>query len=167
TDGPRMIENQVGHADDHVLLDVGLKLWIYLVENLGRRGISYRLTAQNAATNRHDERSRHAFAGNIRDSDAEPFVVDLDIIKIIAADLARGHVDSADLKSVHVGRFSWKQNALNVARDFQVVVEPLLFVRLGINDGVVERERRLLGERFETDERRFREARAASPVGEE
>src|SRR5437879_10626550 len=127
-----MIENQVGHADEHVLLDVGIKLSIYFLEDIGRRGISYRLTAQNAATNRHDERSRHAFAGNIRDSDAEPFVVDLDVIKIIAADLARGHVDSADLKSVHVGRFSWKQNALNVARDFQVVVEPLLFVRLGI-----------------------------------
>src|SRR5947199_6049307 len=94
-----MIENQVGHADEHVLLDVGIKLSIYFLEDIGRRGISYRLTAQNAATNRHDERSRHAFAGNIRDSDAEPFVVDLDVIKIIVAELARRHVDSADLKS--------------------------------------------------------------------
>src|SRR5713101_6181762 len=113
-----MIENQVGHADEHVLLDVGIKLSIYFLEDIGRRGISYRLTAQNAATNRHDERSRHAFAGNIRDSDAEPFVVDLDVSKTIADDMARAHGDFAEINTVHVGRFSWKQNTLNVARDF-------------------------------------------------
>src|SRR5437879_12639291 len=107
-----MIENQVGHADEHVLLDVGIKLSIYFLEDIGRRGISYRLTPQNAATNRHDERSRHAFAGNIRDSDAEPFAVHLDIIKISAADLSRGHVDSSDRTSDHVVRFIWTHDDL-------------------------------------------------------
>ena len=34
----------------------------------------------------------------------------------------------------------------------QIVIEPLLFVRFRINDRVIKRESRLLGDRFEHDE---------------
>src|SRR5260370_5218211 len=155
-----MIENQVGHADKHVLLDVGIKLSIHLLENIGWRRVSYRLTAQDAPADCHDERCGNAFARNIRDANAESFLIDFDVIKIIAADLARRHVHPADLKPTDARRFGWKKNALNVARDFKVVIESLLFVRLRINNRVVERECRLLGDRFKNDEIVLRKWRA-------
>src|SRR4029077_17036554 len=87
-----MIENEISHADKHVLLDVGIKLPIYFLENIGRRRIPYRLTAQNTPADGHDERRGDALTGNIRDGDAQTFVVHFDVIKIIAANLARRHV---------------------------------------------------------------------------
>src|SRR5205807_8326281 len=157
-----MIEQEISHADKQVFLNVGIKLSIYFLENISRRWISNGLAAQDTATNRHDQRSRHAFAGNVCDGNAEPFVVEFDVIKVIAANLARWDVHPANFKSVHLRRFRRKKDALNVARDFQIVIEPLLFVRLGINDGVVKRERRLLGYRFENDKIVLREWRAHS-----
>ena len=148
----RVIENHVGHADEHVFLDVGIKLPVHLLQNIGRRRISRRLAAQDAATDRHDERRGNAFARDVGDRDAEPFVIDFDVIEIIAADLACRNIDSADFEAVDRRRLRREQNALNVTRDFQIVIEPFLFVRLGINDGVVKREGGLLGDRFENDE---------------
>ncbi len=80
------------------------------------------------------------------------FFIHFDVIEIIAADVARGNVDPADLESLDDRRFARQQDALNVSRDLEVMIEPLLFVRFRINDGVVERESRLLGDRFEDDE---------------
>ena len=147
-----MIQNEVGHADEHVLLDVGIELPVDLSQDVGRRRILRRLAAQDAAADGHDERSGDAFAGDVRDGDAEAFVVDFDIIEIIAADLSRRNVDSADLEAVDPGRFRRKQNALNITRDLKIVIEPLLFVRFRIDDRVVKGESRLLGNRFKNDE---------------
>ena len=146
-----MIENEIGHADEHVLFDVGIKLAVYFSQNIRRGRILRRLTAQDTAANRHDERRRHAFARNIGNRHAEPFLVHFDVIEIIAAHLARGHIDAADLEAVHRRRFCRQQDALNVARDLKVVIQPLLFVRLRVDDRVVEREGRLFGNRFEDD----------------
>ena len=44
--------------------------------------------------------------------------VDCEVIEIIAADVARGNVDPADLKSRDNRRFTWQEDALDVARDF-------------------------------------------------
>ena len=63
------------------------------------------LTAQDAAANGHNERCWNTFARDIGDGDTEAFVVDLNIIKVISADLASGHVKSANLKSVNGRRF--------------------------------------------------------------
>ena len=146
-----VIKNEIGHADEHVLFDVGIKLAVHLFQNIRRRWILRCLTAQNAAANRHDKRRRHALAGNIGNRHAEPFLVHFDVIEIIAAHLARGHIDAADLEAVHRRRFCRQQYALNVARDLEVVIESLLFVRLRIDNRVIEREGRLFGNRFEDD----------------
>ena len=58
-----------------------------------------------------------------------------------------------------------KKDALNVARDLQVVIEPFLFVRLRIDDRVVKRESRLLGDRFEDDKIARGKWRAHRAVG--
>src|SRR5262249_47864086 len=150
--GPRMIENQIGHADEHVFFDIGIKLAVHFLENISRRGISDCLTAQDASANRHDQRSGNALARNIRDSDSEPFVIDFNVIKIIATDLTCRHIYPANLKSIYIRCLCGKQNSLNIARNFEVMIESLLFVGLGINDRVVERKGGLLGDRFENKE---------------
>ena len=66
--------------------------------------------------------------------------------------MARGNVDSADLESLDDRRFARQQDALNVARDLEIVIEALFLIRFRVNDGVVEREGRLLGDRFEDNE---------------
>ena len=58
-------------------------------------------------------------------------------------------------------RMRWMSRAIS-----QVVIEALLLVRLRIDDRVVKREGRLLGDRFEDDEIALRERRARRPVAE-
>src|SRR4029078_104305 len=86
------------------------------------------------------------------DGYTEPFFVDLNVIEVIATHLAGGCINPAYLKSVNGGSFGWKQDTLNIPRNLEIVIESLLFVRHGINDGVVERKSGLFGDRFENDE---------------
>ena len=165
TIGP-LIENEVGHADKHVLLDIRVKLPVYFLQDVRRGRIPYRLTTQNAAANRHDERRGNAFAGNIGDGNSKPFVIDMDVIEIIAAHLAGWHIDAANLKSVDGWRFGRKQNTLNITRDLKIVVQPLLFVRHRIDDGVIERKGRLLGDRFKNHKVALRKRRAHRAIRE-
>ena len=72
----------------------------------------------------------------------------------------------ADLESFNGRRFCRQHDALNFARDLQVVIEPLLFVRLGVDDSVVERKGRLLCDRFENDKIALRKWRARRAVAE-
>ena len=90
----------------------------------------------------------------------------MNVIEIIAAHLAGGHINAADLKSVNGRRFGWKQNTLNVPCDFEIVVEPLLFVRHRVDDGVVEGKSGLLGDRFKNDEIALRKCRTYGTIGE-
>ncbi len=106
---PAVIENEIDHADEHVFFDVGIKLPVHFLQNIRRRRILRCLTAQDAAANRHDERRRHAFARNIGNRHAEPFVVHFDVIEIIAAHLVRWNVDAVDLKSANGRRFGREQ----------------------------------------------------------
>ena len=111
-----------------------------------------RLTAQDAAANGHDERRRNAFAGDVGNRNPEVLVVDLDVIEVIAADLTRRHINSTDLKPIYGGCFGGEEDALNVSRDFEVVIETFFFIRFRVDDGVVKREGGLLGDRFEDNE---------------
>src|SRR5437773_4391331 len=164
TIGP-LIENEVGHADKHVLLDIRVKLPVYFLQDVRRGRIPYRLTTQNAAANRHDERRGNAFAGNIGDGNSKPFVIDMDVIEIIAAHLAGWHIEAADLKSVNGWRFCWKQNTLNITGDLKIVVESLLFVRHRVDDGVIQCESGLLGDRLENDKIALRKGSAHRAIG--
>jgi hypothetical protein len=49
-----MIQNEVGHTDEHVFLDIRVKLAVYFSQNIGRGGIPQRLGAQHTSANRHD-----------------------------------------------------------------------------------------------------------------
>jgi hypothetical protein len=79
-------------------------------------------------------------------------LIDLNVIEIIAAHLAGWRINAADLKPINRRRFRWKQDTLNVPRDFEIVIESLLFVSHGIDDGVVKRKSGLLSDRFKNDE---------------
>jgi hypothetical protein len=89
----------------------------------------------------------------------------MDVIEIIAADLASWHVNPADLEAVDGRRFRWKQDALDVSSDFEVVIQPFLFVRHRINDRVIERKSRLLCNRLKNDKISLRKSRTFRAVG--
>src|SRR5256885_10175173 len=115
-----MVENHVGHADKHVFLDVGIKLAVHLLQNVGGRWISGGLAPQDAAADGHDDGSRHAFARNVRNGDAELAAVHFDVIEVIATDVAGGNVQAADLQSWDDWRFAPHEDALDVPRDLPV-----------------------------------------------
>src|SRR5438067_3850756 len=87
-----------------------------------------------------------------------------DVVKVIAADLPRWNIETGNLETGNVRRFFRKQNSLNVARDFEIVIEPLLFIRFGVNASVVEGEGGLLVDRFVDDKITRREWRARRSV---
>src|SRR5262245_24563973 len=90
----------------------------------------------------------------------------MDVIKIIAAYLASWHINPADLEPIDGRRFRWEQDALNVSRDFEVVIEPFFFVRHRVNDRVVERKGRLFGDRLKNDKVSLRKWRTHRTVGQ-
>jgi len=90
----------------------------------------------------------------------------VDVIEIIAAHLPSWHINPADLETIDGRRFRWKQDTLNVSRDFEVVIQPFLFVRHRINDRVVERKSRLLGNGFKNDKISLGKRRAHWTVGD-
>ena len=139
---------------------------VHLSQNIGWGRIPRRLSPQNAPADRHDKRCGNAFSGNIGDRDSESFVINMNVIEIITAHLAGRHVDAANLKSVDSRRFSRKQNTLNVTRDLEIMVEPLLFVGHRIDDGVIESKSRLFGDGFKHDEIALREWRALGAISE-
>ena len=160
-----MIKYEIRHTDKHVFLNVGIKLPVYFSQNIGRRRIPRRLSTQNAAANRHDQRCRNAFARNVGDCNAKPFVIDMNVIKIIAAHLAGGHVNAADLKPLNGRRFRRKQNPLNIPCNLEIVIESLLFIRHRVNDGVVKGKGGLFGNRFKNNEIALRKRRAHWAIG--
>ena len=161
-----MIQNEIGHANKHVFLNVGIKLPVYLSQYICRRWVSRCLSTQHAAANRHDKRGGNAFTRNIRDRYAEPFVIDADVVEVIAAHLTRRHIDPANLKPVYGRCFGWKQNTLNISCDFKVVIEPLFFVRHRVDNGVVKSKSGLFGDRFKNDEIGLRKWRTRGAIRE-
>src|SRR6266513_1012094 len=160
-----MIQDQVRHADEHVFFDVWIKLPVYFSQHIRRRRVSRRLCAQHAAANRHDQRCRDAFAGNICDCDAKSLLIDMNVIEIITAYLASWHINPADLEPIDGRRFGWEQDALNVSRDLEVVFLPFLFVSHRINDRVVDRKGRLPGDGFKNDKISLRKGSTRWTVG--
>src|SRR5438094_2924787 len=129
-----MVKDEICHADKHVFLDVGIKLPVYLTQNIGWGRIPCRLGAQYAAANRHDQGCRNAFTGNVGNCNTKPVFINMNIIEIIATYLARRHIDAADSKSVNGRRFCWKQNSLNVPRNLEVMIESLFFICHRVDD---------------------------------
>src|SRR5262245_20878700 len=161
-----MIQNQVRHADEHVFFNVRIKLAVYFPQDIRRRRVPDRFRAQDAAANRHNQRCRHAFAGNVCDCDAKALFIDMDVIEIIAAYLASWHIQTADFEPIDGRGLRWKQDTLNVTRDFEVVIQPFLFVRHRINDRVVERKGGLLGNGFENDKISLRKRHTLWTIGQ-
>jgi hypothetical protein len=85
---------------------------------------------------------------------------------MVTADLARRDIDPVDLKTADGGSLIRKKDLLNVARDFQIVIETFLFIRLGIDDRVVKSEGRLFGDRFEYHEVTLGEGRTHGTVAQ-
>src|SRR4029077_7335607 len=161
-----VIKDEIRDTDKHVFLNVGIKLPVYLSQNISWGRVPRRLSTQNATTDRHDQRCRNAFARNVGDDNTKPFVVDMNVVKIIAAHLAGGHVNAADLKTVNGRRFRRKQKPLNIPCNLEIMIESLLFIRHRVNDGVVKGKGGLFGNRFKNNEIALRKRRAHWAIGD-
>ena len=89
-----MVENDVGHADEHVLLDVGIELAIDLPQDLGGRLAEARFARRTLRQIAMMSEAGTPLPETSAIDDAEPVVVHFDVVEIIAADLARRNVDA-------------------------------------------------------------------------
>ena len=110
-----LIENVKGHADEHVLADVGKELAVHRRENFGRRREALRDGAQRAATHRHQQTRRHSLARHIGNCDAMLVVAEIEVIVIIATDNTRRYIDPADPVAGDHRFLLWQENPLNLA----------------------------------------------------
>jgi hypothetical protein len=140
------IEYRVGHADEHVFLDIREKLRIDLAKSPGWRELASRLGAKDASTHRHDQRGRDAFAGDIRDGYAAVGWVDREVIVVIAAHLSRRDIDSRDLIAGDIWRAVRQENSLDLVGNSEVFIEPFFFRGFVKHRGGVQRESGLLGD---------------------
>ncbi len=85
-----------------------------------------RLHAERRTDHRHDERSGHPLAGDVRNDDAERVVVHADEVVVIAADFLRGPVEARDVVAADRGHALRQQGLLDLLRDLHLLVEPLL-----------------------------------------
>src|SRR4029077_15631578 len=124
-----VIKDEIRDTDKHVFLNVGIKLPVYLSQYISWGRVPRRLSTQNATTDRHDQRCRNAFARNVSDDNATPFVADMNVIKISAAHVACGDVNASDVKTLKGRRFRRKQKPLNIPCNLEIMIESLLFIR--------------------------------------
>ena len=65
-----VVQNEIGHADEHVFPDIGIKLAVHFSQDIRRGRIASRFSAQHAPTNRHDQGRRDALARDVSDCHA-------------------------------------------------------------------------------------------------
>ena len=75
----------------------------------------------------HVERRGRALAGDVGDEHANLPRPDLEKVVVVAADFARRFAEVRDGDAGNARRLDRQQRFLNVARDAQLVVQPLLF----------------------------------------
>ena len=146
--GPR-VDHDIEHADEHVLLDVGIKSPIDGTHDFGRRGAAGSGGAEQAAAHAGDEGGGNAFARDVGDGQPPMVFVDPQVIKIISADVPRGDVQSAHFISGDLGRAGREEDALDFAGRFEVAVETPLLSGFEVHGFAEKREGGLLGDRFE------------------
>ena len=90
---PRVpVQNDIGHADEHVLFHVGIELPVHPPQNFGGRELAGSLTPQGTPTHRHDERGGDTLSRDIRNRDAEVVVIHGKVIKVVPTEGACGEI---------------------------------------------------------------------------
>jgi hypothetical protein len=106
-----------------------------------RRSLAADLGAQRRAEGRHQQRRGHALAGDVGHDQAEPVGVERHVVVVVAADRVRWQVHGGDVVAREARRPSGQEPSLHVARDAQLVLEPLLLQHLAVEQGLLDRER--------------------------
>ena len=134
------IEDAVGHADEHVLADVGEELAVDGCECGGGRGFFAGDRAQGAAAHCHEESGWDALARDIGDGDAEAVCAEFEVVVIVAADDAGGEVGAADAETGEHRVFLGEEHALDFAGVLQLVFHRAFLVGLAVDARVADRE---------------------------
>ncbi|MCR6657397.1 MAG: hypothetical protein NVV63_16660 [Opitutus sp.] len=146
------IHHGIQQGDKHPRMRVALERVIQLPQRFGRTGVTRRNLTKRCAANRHQHRRRDALARNIRDHDTEPRRRERDHIVEISAHLLRRRVTRIEIEPRDRRRIARQQHLLNTDRERQIDVH-LTFLDLHREQvGIVQRQRGLLGERFQEDE---------------
>ena len=85
----------------------------------GGRVAVCREAAKDAPAHGHDQRSRHAFAGDICNDDTAMVLIHGEVIIVITADVSCGNVDPADLVARNVRCVGRQQDALDFVGETQ------------------------------------------------
>ena len=146
------VENDIKHADKHVLLDVGVELAVDAAEGLGGGAATGRGAAHHGAAHAGDEGGGDAFARDVGDDDAPAVLVNPEVVEVVAADVVRRDVEAADFVAGDVGRACGEEDALDIAGRLDVAVEALFLAGFEV-DGLAEQgEGGLAGDGFEHGE---------------
>ncbi len=92
--------------------------------------------------------------------------IDLDEIEVIAADLLGRDVERGAVEALDLRRLAGQEDALDFARDLDVVVEPLLLRQLAVNLRVLQRIGGLVGHRLDQVEIGLAEGLALVAIGQ-
>ena len=120
------IEDRIEDRDEHSLLHVLRHEIVHSGHDLGGGVIAARFHPERGPYHRHDERSRHALARNVRHDDPERIVVDLHEVVVIPADLLCGLVVARDIVAADLGNALRQEGVLDLLGDLHLFLEAFL-----------------------------------------
>ena len=95
------------------------------------------------------QRRRHPLARDVAQHQADPAVLAAEEVVVVAAHLPRRAVPADQLVPRHHRRPLGEDLALDLGRQVHLALQALLFERLEVEPGVLQRQRRLVGEQRE------------------
>ena len=131
-DAGRHFEDAEPGGDEHVLVVAFTQLLVDVGEDFGRRAAQLGAVLDHDLGRHHEEGGRGAFAGNVRNDEAEVVVVDEEEVIEVAADfLGGGHMGvKAELVPFRERREGVRDDPLlDAARDIQFAFHPVFLGR--------------------------------------
>ena len=124
---PRVeIDHGVGHRDEAAIVEMLGEQAVDLDQQLPRRSLGVAQREHQPLQLGHVQRGGRALARDVGDQHAELPRAELEEVVVVAADLARRLAEVRDVEAGDARRLDRQQRLLNLARDAQLVVEPLL-----------------------------------------
>ena len=120
------VDDGVGHRDEAAAVEVVGQDPVGFDQQLTRALIGLAERHDQALQLRHVERGRGALAGHVGDEHAEPAGAERKEVVVVPADLARGHAERRHAEARHVELPARQQRHLDLPRDAQLFLEPLL-----------------------------------------
>ena len=132
------VHDDIGHADEHILFHVGIKLPVDGAQHGCRRKTPGCLTPEGATAHGHDEGGGNALPRDIRDHYAKMILINRQVIKIVTTESFGRKVQATDLESLQIWCPGGKKDLLNLTSNLEIVIQGELLSRRKM-DGLVEK----------------------------